>query len=116
MNFIKIKSDEEFINELDYCHNYFSNKVLSQGILEIKNRLDEIFDIVNKQKVMLYKQKGYSYLRPFEDSFQDAIDFFGTSEGERIKQVFYYFSYNYKVSENQFGGYNIDENFKEETK
>jgi len=114
MNHIKIISDSEFVSELTFCHNYFSNKkTLGQGIFEIKNRLDEIFDIVNNQKIMLFYQRGYSYLRPFEDSYQDAIDFFETDEGERVKQVFYYFGYKYKVPESQLGGYNVDENYKE---
>lgn len=114
MNFIKITSDKEFLFELDFCYKYFLEKELSPGVQEIKNRIDEIFYIVNKQKVMLYKQKGYSYLKPFEDSYQDAIDFFETEIGERVKQVFFYFGYNYKVPQDQLGGYNIDEKFNED--
>lgn len=113
MNFIKIKSDEDFLNELNFCKDYFVDKKLSQGVKEIKNWVDDIYDIVTNQKIMIYKQKGYSNLRPFEDSYQDAIDFFSTNMGERVKQILYYFSNNYIVPPSQLGGYNIDKNYKE---
>jgi len=108
MNYIKIFSDKEFLAELDFCYNYFLEKELSHGVQEIKKRIEDIYCIVYKQKTLFYNQQGYSYLRPFEDSYQDAIDFFKTNEGERVKQVFFYFGYKYHVPKKQLGGYNLD--------
>ncbi len=97
---LKLKTDESFKNELNFCHEYFHKlNNITVGVNEIKKRIDEIFDIVNSKRIMLYKQEGYSYLRPFEDSYQDAIDFLNSENGERVKQVFYYFGYKYKVPE-----------------
>lgn len=115
MNYIKIQTDKEFLTALEFCHDYFFEKDLTTGIQEIKNRIDEIYSIVNKEQIMIYFQKGYSYLRPFEDSYQDAVDFFETEIGERVKQVFFYFGCKYQVPPTQLGGYNIDKNFNEES-
>jgi len=104
MNDFSITTNKEFQAELDFCIDLLRKKELTQGLIEILNRLSEIFDIVRNGKIMIYYQVGYSFLRPFEDCYQDAIDFFKTAEGERVKQVFLYFAYHYKVPESQLGG------------
>lgn len=101
MNNFSIKTNEEFQAELDFCIDLFKEKDLSIGLIEIRNRLLEIFDIVRNGRIMIYFQIGYSYLRPFEDCYQDAIDFFKSTEGEKVKQVFFYFAYKYKVPKSQ---------------
>jgi glycyl-tRNA synthetase beta subunit len=110
---LKLKTNKEFIEELKFSHEYFFNQDTSEGITEIKSRVNEITEIIHNKKIMLYNQEGYSYLRPFEDCYQDAIDFFNTDIGERVKQVFFYFGYKYKVPKSQMGGYNIDKDYKE---
>ncbi len=107
-DFIKIKTNVDFLLELKHWQNYFPlNSFRTKGMEEIKNRIDEIFDIVFNNKTMIYLQQGYSNLRPFVDCYQEAIDFFKTENGERVSQVFSYFGYNYEVLKKQKGGYNL---------
>lgn len=105
-----VKDDDQFKNELENLICFFESSneksKLKEGMKSIYERLIEIKGIVFNKKILYYKQEGYSYLRPFEDCYQDAIDFFQTSEGKRTIDLLNYFGYNYKISAEQLGGYN----------
>jgi len=102
-----IENDSEFIRVLtQFKHKFETDKTQTESITMIKNRIDNLYSIVVDKKEMPFLQVGYSYIRPFTDLYEEAIDFFKTPEGLKLQEVLNYFAYKFNVPENQKTGFN----------